>query len=113
MDYFCVINSHHLFYILLHTKELTNTLVAHFQDFSYDSGILRTCFGKSFLYVSSPHSWCILARGGDRVKDEKGKSENRSVSDKERQVQHDRNNENAKARAEVEPRAPRINTDNL
>ncbi len=55
----------------------------------------------------------ILARGGDRVKDEKDKSENRSVSDKERQVQHDRNNENAKARAELEPRAPRINTDNL
>ncbi|GLI82732.1 hypothetical protein ANABIO32_04190 [Rossellomorea marisflavi] len=47
------------------------------------------------------------------MKDEKGNSENRSVSDKERQVQHDRNNENAKARAELEPRAPRINTDNL
>jgi hypothetical protein len=47
------------------------------------------------------------------MKDEMGKSENHSVSDKERQVQHDRNNENAKASAELEPRAPRINTDNL
>lgn len=43
----------------------------------------------------------------------KNKSENRFTINKERPEQHDRNNENAKARAEVEPRAPRINTDNL
>ncbi|MFU8691667.1 hypothetical protein ACNA6I_17670 [Rossellomorea sp. FS2] len=47
------------------------------------------------------------------MKDEKNKSENRSAVDKARQDQHDRNNENAKARAELEPRTPRINTDNL
>ncbi|WP_187427136.1 hypothetical protein [Rossellomorea marisflavi] len=47
------------------------------------------------------------------MKDEKNKSENRSAVDKARQDQYDRNNENAKARAELEPRTPRINTDNL
>ncbi|MGD7049449.1 hypothetical protein [Rossellomorea marisflavi] len=47
------------------------------------------------------------------MKDKKNKLENRSALDKERQNQHDRNNENAKASAELEPRAPRINTDNL
>ncbi|MFS8189199.1 hypothetical protein [Rossellomorea marisflavi] len=47
------------------------------------------------------------------MKDKKNKSQNRSALDKERQNHYDRNNENAKARAEVEPRTPRINTDNL